>query len=424
MPKEPGDRIGRYVIDRRIGAGGMAEAYRAHQEGPAGFMKPVVIKVLHPWRATDEKSVAQFMREARVGARLNHTNVVQIFDVGEEDGEPFIAMEFVDGLTLLQATKRCWALGDGIDVDVAVRIIAAAALGLHHAHSLKDEGGTAVGLVHRDMSPDNIMIARDGTVKLLDFGVAKVSGADATRGADVKGKVPYMSPEQVSAADVDQRADLWGLGVTLYWCLAGRRPFAGVNELGVMRAIMEDAPPPLRAQNPAVSPALDDVVMACLERDREKRIGSAAELAERLSDLVLPTRTNPVAPFIARLLTFDDDPPERKRATGGYPAVKLEPDQTVVRTAPSLPPAESEAPTTGSGVFVARTVEDGPLDAPSSVVVALPGVDPDITEADVSATMLATVPALRRRRAATAAAALGAALIVVVVVVALALALR
>src|SRR5688572_32943126 len=120
----------------------MAEAYLAHQEGPAGFSKPVVVKVLHAQHAADEKMVDMFLREARVGARLNHTNVVQIFDLGEAEGEHYIAMEYVDGLTLLQAARRCWAMGQGLPVDIGVRVVAAAAQGLHHAHTLKATDGT------------------------------------------------------------------------------------------------------------------------------------------------------------------------------------------------------------------------------------------------------------------------------------------
>ncbi|HEY4223977.1 MAG TPA: serine/threonine-protein kinase, partial [Myxococcota bacterium] len=273
MAKAAGDRIGRYVIDRRLGAGGMAEAYLARQEGMAGFAKPVVIKVLHAWRAAEAKTVASFLREARVGARLSHKNIVQVLDVGEDRGEHYIVLEYVDGLTLLQLAKRCWSISEGLPVDVAVRVGVAAAAALEYAH--------AAGTVHRDISPDNIIIAKDGTVKLLDFGVAKVEGADATKGSEIKGKVPYMSPEQLVAGDVDARTDLWSLGVTLYWALAGKRPFVGEGELGTMRAILEDKPVPLRTRCPAASVKLEHLVHQLLQRDKDKRVQTAAELGKR-----------------------------------------------------------------------------------------------------------------------------------------------
>jgi serine/threonine protein kinase len=310
----------------------MAEAYLAHQDGMAGFKKQIVIKVLHAHHAHEPATVELFLREARVGGRLNHANIIQIFDLGEDKGQPFIAMEFVEGLSLLQATKRCWAMGGGIPIDAAVRIVAAAADGLHHAHTLKNSDGSEGGIIHRDVSPDNIMIARDGNVKVLDFGVARIGGAEATRSGDIKGKIPFMPPEQVQGnIDVDARADLYALGVCLYWCLTARRPFAGGNDAGTMKAILEETPAPVRRFNPNVTPELEAVVMNLLEKDREKRPPSAAKLASRLKKVLPPTQENPVAKFIERLRMFDDDPPEKRpeaRATGGWPAVVLPAETT------------------------------------------------------------------------------------------------
>ena len=447
MDRAAGERIGRYIIDRRLGAGGMAEAYLTHQEGLAGFVKPVVVKVLHPWMSADPKSVELFMREARLGARLNHSNIVQIFDVGDDGGEPYIAMEYVDGLTLQRATKRCWGLNEGIPVDVALRIIAAAATGLHHAHT--STGADGSGLVHRDMSPDNIMIAQDGTVKLLGFGVARAAGNDATIGGAIKGKVPFMAPEQLTAGALDARTDLWALGVTLYWCLSGRRPFTGEGEHGVMRAILESTPVALGRHNPLVSPELNALVMSLLERDKAKRLPTAKALAEGLSELVKPTRTSPVAEFITRMREFDDDPPEKRRTTGGFPAVRLD-EPVLDDVLPELPtqvaPIEpflvdiQTSPTqrSGSNVFAerakvddetARALDLSPLEPSSSTVLALPRraqlpVDPDITIDDGSITHLAELRARRPQPAATSAYVLAAvaaiAVVVALVVVALA----
>jgi eukaryotic-like serine/threonine-protein kinase len=205
-----GDRIGRYTIDRLLGEGGMGAAFLAHHEAIAGFKKKVVVKVLQHDKASDPVNVELFLREARVGGRLNHTSIVQIFDIGEERGAHFMAMEYVDGVTLLQATRRCWVQGNGLPMHVALRVIAAAAEGLHYAHTFKHHNGTAAGVVHRDLSPDNLMISREGTVKVLDFGVARIGGSEATKSGDLKGKIPYMPPEQLKAdLDIDGRADLY-----------------------------------------------------------------------------------------------------------------------------------------------------------------------------------------------------------------------
>lgn len=336
MALAAGARIGRYVIDRRLAVGGMAEAYLAHQEGPAGFSKSVVVKLLHEQHANDPAMIELFLREARVGARLNHQNLVQIFDLGDVDGKYFIAMEYVDGLTLLQLTKRCWGLDQGIPMEIAVRIVAAAAHGLHYAHTLRAPDGSHAGVVHRDISPDNIMIARDGAVKVLDFGVAKLFGSESSRSGEIKGKVPFMSPEQLDPnKEVDARTDLWALGVTLYWCLVGFRPFSGATDIHIVRAILDLQPVPVREHNKAVPAELEAVVMNLLEKDAGARISSANKLAARLLRLVPPSQHNPVARFMERMSHFDDDPPEARpkvrtsvSGTGGLPASPLSGDST------------------------------------------------------------------------------------------------
>jgi serine/threonine protein kinase len=442
VPKAAGDRIGRYVIDRQLGAGGMAEAYLAHQEGIAGFKKPVVVKLLHQWMAQDEKNVALFLREARVGAELGHSNIVQIFDVGEEKNDPargrdyFIAMEYIDGLTLQQAARRSWALGEGIPVDVVVRIVADAARGLDYAHQH--------GVIHRDMSPDNIIIANDGAVKVLDFGIAKTVGSDATKASEAKGKIPFMAPEQLLAEPVDARTDLWAIGITLYWCLAGKRPFAGDNDLGTMRAIVEEPAPPLRARNPAVSRELEAVVMRLLAKKKADRFATAAELADELSELLPPTKTNPVVAFVLHMRTHDAEAPERiareprrtnddatvalKNMTGGFPAVHVPSDEiaddasgetwnnddgtrpehalSAMSSDSSTPrlPDLSSSPNTDSGVFAVddrtdasqvhdrsdtvRTVRSGPSEESTNALNEL-----DATEAD------GVIPTRRNRNA-------------------------
>lgn len=287
-------RLGRYNLKQRLGVGGMAEVYLAEQDGPAQFKKTVVIKRILPSLAQDPAFVEMFVREAQVAARLHHTNIVQIFELGEEklaDGtrEYFIAMEYIDGLTLQRLAGASWETGRAVPADVAIRAIADAARGLHAAHTLVDEQGKPLHLVHRDISPDNLMVAKDGVTRVLDFGIAKGDGAGPkTRTGNLRGKIPFMAPEQIEGANLDGRCDQFALGVSLYWLLCGERPFDRGTDFHTMHATLKDAPKPPRELNPGIPPALERVILRLLEKDRSKRYASAAEVADELEELASP----------------------------------------------------------------------------------------------------------------------------------------
>ena len=287
-------RLGRYTLKQRLGVGGMAEVYLAEQDGPAQFKKTVVIKRILPSLAQDPAFVEMFVREAQVAARLHHTNIVQIFELGEEklaDGarEYFIAMEYIDGLTLQRLAGASWETGRAVPADVAIRAIADAARGLHAAHTLVDEQGKPLHLVHRDISPDNLMVAKDGVTRVLDFGIAKGDGAGPkTRTGNLRGKIPFMAPEQIEGANLDGRCDQFALGVSLYWLLCGERPFDRGTDFHTMHATLKDAPKPPRELNPGIPPALERVILRLLEKDRSKRYASAAEVADELEELASP----------------------------------------------------------------------------------------------------------------------------------------
>lgn len=286
--------LGRYTLKARLGVGGMAEVYLAEQDGPAQFKKRVVIKRILPSLAQDQSLVDMFVREARLAARLHHTNVVQIFELGEQqndDGtrEYFIAMEFIDGLTLQRLAGASWEAGRAVPADVAIRAIADAARGLHAAHTLTDEAGKPLQLVHRDVSPDNLMVAKDGVTRVLDFGIAKgEGGGPKTRTGNLRGKIPYMAPEQIEGLPLDGRCDLFALGVSLYWLLCGERPFDRGTDFHTMAATLKEAPRPPRELNPGISPALEAVILKLLEKDRSKRYQTAAEVADVLEELASP----------------------------------------------------------------------------------------------------------------------------------------
>lgn len=297
--RAPVTRLGRYTLRERIGVGGMAEVYLGEQDGPQQFKKRVVVKRILPSLAAEPGFVALFVREAQVAARLSHANVVQIFELGEErredlPGQPptteyFIAMEYIEGLTLQRLAEAAWRAGRDLPLDVVLRTLADAARGLHAAHTLAGDDGRPLDLVHRDISPDNLMVARDGVTRVLDFGIAKGNlDAPTTRAGSVRGKVPYLAPEQVTGKPLDARCDLWALGVCACWLLTGKRPFDRDTDFHTMGAIMEAAAPPPSSINSSVPPALDALVLRLLEKDAARRPASAAEVADALEELTGP----------------------------------------------------------------------------------------------------------------------------------------
>jgi len=305
LPAGTPSKLGRYTLLRLLGRGGMAEVYLATQDGPAGFAKTCVVKRIRPHFAVEQRFVDMFLREARVAARLNHANIVQIFELGQEGNEFFIAMEHLDGITLHRAARRCWANESPLPMEVALRSIADAAQGLAHAHDLHAHDGTPTPLIHRDISPDNLILTKDGVTKVLDFGIAKTIDEvdDVTKTGELKGKVPYMSPEQIKGDPLDGRSDLWSLGVTLYWLLTGRRPFDGGTDHMTIDRILRADPTPPRDLNPLVPPAVQRIVLSLLEKDVEKRISNGHELHDQLVALLGPAAgTQTGVAFLRRVM--------------------------------------------------------------------------------------------------------------------------
>jgi serine/threonine-protein kinase len=312
-PRESGERfpqqLGRYTLIERLGAGGMAEVYLATAESTHGFQKRLVIKRIHRHLADQPSFVEMFSREARVAAKLENTHVVQIFDAGEDGGVPYIAMEYVDGITARDALRRFNAADRLVPIEVATTIIADAARGLDYAHAFALPDGTPAPVIHRDVSLDNLVVAKDGTTKLLDFGIAKTTDPGlVTATGVVKGKIPFMSPEQVQAQPLDGRADLYSLGCALHLLLTTKPPFEG-NEVALMRDILEKTPELASAIRTEVPPELDRVVAALLEKNREKRPATGLEVARKLAEIRPPNR-DAVAAFVAEARALDKMSPE------------------------------------------------------------------------------------------------------------------
>jgi eukaryotic-like serine/threonine-protein kinase len=309
-----GTLFGRYRLIRRIGKGGMAEAFLAVLEGAKGFRRKCVVKRIRPDKAASTNFTQMFADEARITAALHHPNIVQVYEFGEVGNLFFLTMEYLDGRTLAALLDGLHARGLLMPINMAAHISRQVARGLHYAHNLTDDFGVALGVIHRDVSPTNVMLLRTGEVKILDFGVAKAERAlkqGATVVGKVKGKLSYMAPEQHSGKAVDQRADVFALGVMLWEMLTGELLFAGASGGERSRKMMRGQVPAPSTLRPKVSPALDAIVMRCLQLQPEDRFPSAGALADELGAFVRPSLFDPME--LAALLA--DQPAEEESVT-------------------------------------------------------------------------------------------------------------
>ena len=284
---EGGRTVGRYVLYDEIASGGMAAVHFGRLSGPVGFSRPVAIKRLHPHLAKDPEFVTMFLDEARLAARVRHPNVVPTLDVVAMETEVFIVMEYVQGESVSRLVRAQRRRGAAMPIANALAIMAGALHGLHAAHEARDEQGHALHLVHRDVSPQNILVGADGGVRVLDFGVAKAVGRlGNTRDGALKGKVAYMSPEQISGNEVTRCSDIYSACVVLWELLAGRRLYEADTEIELVTKVlgrMTDGhldPPSM--YNARVSPALDAIVLRGLAPRAEDRYPTARELAQLL----------------------------------------------------------------------------------------------------------------------------------------------
>jgi serine/threonine-protein kinase len=279
--------LGRYVLYDAIASGGMATVHFGRLLGPVGFARTVAIKRLHPQYARDPEFVAMFLDEARLAARIGHPNVVSTLDVVATDGELFLVMEYVQGESLGGLLKLLRQAGQPIRIPYAVAIMAGALRGLHAAHEATNEQGRPLGIVHRDISPQNILVGVDGVPRVLDFGVAKAAGRlQSTRDGQLKGKMSYMSPEQIRSLETDRRTDVYAAGAVLWEALAGRKLFTAESDVAMFGKVLEANIEPPSALNPLVPPELDGIVMRALAADAQARFPTAREMAKALDQAV------------------------------------------------------------------------------------------------------------------------------------------
>lgn len=279
-------RFGPYELVRKIAAGGMAEILLARQWGEGGFFRDVVLKRLFPHLAEHERQLRMFQDEARLLSQLAHPNIPQVYDVGRAQGYWYIAMEYVEGHTVADLWRLGAKAGQVMPMNVALAIVIQACEALHHAHERKDRAGRALRIVHRDVTPHNLMLTRDGVVKLMDFGVAATSARKDTEVGAVRGTFSYMAPEQVRGKPLDKRADVFALGVVLYELTTGTRLFRG-NDVQIMTQVVEEDAPAPSSRVAGYPSDLEEIVLTALQRDRGQRLPSAAHLAMYLEELAM-----------------------------------------------------------------------------------------------------------------------------------------
>jgi len=325
-------QFGKYTLFERIGRGGMAEVFKGRIQGPAGFERVFVVKRILPHLSDDASFIKMFVEEAKLSARLNHPNIVHIFELGAVEGEYFISMEYIRGHDLSETMRAIWKALGPPRPELVSYIGREACRGLAYAHNLTDENGRPLGMIHRDVSPSNVMLSYEGAVKMLDFGIAKALGdsAEPSKNGTLKGKYAYMAPEQTEGENVDSRSDIFAIGIVLHEVLTGRRLFKGQNDVATIERVRRCEVPPPSASNPAIPRELDNIILKALQRDPARRWSNAADLADALDDIVHNARFQPthLQQILYDLFPIDGAPAPRtgsqrsaSRSIGGGPSV-------------------------------------------------------------------------------------------------------
>jgi eukaryotic-like serine/threonine-protein kinase len=367
-------RIGRFRIERYLASGGMADVYLAQLEGPGGFARRCVVKRIRTPFVEDDEYRRLFELEARLASQLHHPNVLQVFEYGEDDGYPFMVMEYIDGLSLRSAARLLRRRGEPFPLAVAARFFTQVCEGLYFAHTFRAPSGEPAGVIHRDISPDNMLLDRLGNCWLADFGIARLSTGPRTQTGTIKGKLAYLAPEVVRGARANVASDLYACGVSLFEVLAGRRPFSGENELELALAITERAAPRLTSVRTDVTPQLEEVVTRALSRDPAQRFADARGLGRAIEDAVAGEPAVDRSWLEAWVTALADEAqdltgPGTPRQT--TPGRVVPPSSVLASSAPPVLPSPHDtlADDDRSGAVVvpmSQTVQDTPIAATSS----------------------------------------------------------
>ena len=298
-PSSPRLAEGRYTIYDEIASGGMATVHLGKARGAFGFSNTVAIKRLFPQMAKDPEFVAMFLDEARLASRVRHPNVVTVLDVLSEGGELCLVMEYVEGESLSVLSRSLREAKKPIPIAIAIAVTSSILHGLHAAHQATDQLGVPLGLVHRDVSPQNVIVGVDGVARLIDFGIAKAAGrSSVSRDGQLKGKIPYMAPEQIQGGVINHRTDIYGAAVILWELLSGERLFDGETQGIILGRVLDDNVHKASEYNPLVSPELDALTLRGLSRDSTRRFESARAFALELEALVRPAMPAEVSEWV------------------------------------------------------------------------------------------------------------------------------
>jgi TonB family protein len=295
-----GTKFGQYVLIEKIATGGMAEVWKARMRGVEGFQKTVAIKKILPHLSDNQDFIEMFVDEAKLAAQLNHNNIIHIYDLGKIQASYYIAMEYIDGFDLKAILRRGQERDHPMSVELALFIASKLASALDYAHRKKDFEEKEMGLVHRDVSPQNVLVSQEGDIKLCDFGIAKAaSKASHTQAGALKGKLQYMSPEQAWGRHIDRRSDIFALATVLFEMLTNRKLFTGDNELSILEQVREARVQPPSLHNDEVTPEIDKIVIKALQKDPTNRYQTAGEMARDLDAVLYSFRPTPTSADLA-----------------------------------------------------------------------------------------------------------------------------
>ncbi len=338
-----GTKFGPYVLLEKIASGGMAEVWKARKRGEEGFQKIVAIKKILPHLSDDQEFIEMFVDEAKLAAQLNHNNIIHIYDLGKIQSSYYIAMEFIDGHDLKNILKQGQERDQPLGVELALFVASKIAAALDYAHRKRDFDEKEMGLVHRDVSPPNVLVSEDGDIKLCDFGIAKAaSKASQTQAGALKGKLQYMSPEQAWGRNIDRRSDIFALGAVLFEMLTGRRLFTGDSELSILEQVREARITPPSQFNEEVTPEIDAIVVKALQKDPANRYQTAGEMARDIESVLYNLRPTPTSADLAIYMN-------RIWSPAPVPAPVPEPaPEPVPQSAPAPVPVPAPAPAPAS----------------------------------------------------------------------------
>ena len=368
--EEPSDGIkfGQYVLIEKIATGGMAEVWKARMRGVEGFQKIVAIKKILPHLSDNQDFIEMFVDEAKLAAQLNHNNIIHIYDLGKIQSSYYIAMEYIDGYDLKTILRRGEERGHPMTIELALFIASKLASALDYAHRRKDYNEKEMGLVHRDVSPQNVLVSQEGDIKLCDFGIAKAaSKASHTQAGALKGKLQYMSPEQAWGRAIDRRSDIFALATVLFEMLTNRKLFTGDNELSILEQVREARVQPPSLYNDEITPEIDKVVLKALQKDPANRYQTAGEMARDLDAILYSFKPTPtsadLAIYMHRLSTAEPEPFDSAATVIDTPLPEI----------PTPPPA-APSPAPAYAAAAAAPMAAAPATAAAPVIPAAPAV--------------------------------------------------